>query len=280
MGRPAGKRVVPTKTRKEKGVALMNVERVNITPQLATRYLKRNLNNRNLREADVDRYARDMTAGRWQETGDTIKISPTGTLLDGQHRLEAIIRASLTVPMLVVSGIPQVAKTSIDTGITRNAQDIARWAGVKHADVVPTAIRALGIANGNEMKLSAGEIIDIYSATPQIAISVARYTFLKNEQSCPFSAGTAAGYHAHFATEDQVLADEYMDGVVTGEKLRKGDPAYAVRSRFLEMRARGGRLSRTNLRKGLLRGWEAIKAGETISRLYIVERGKGVNKKG
>ena len=48
------------------------VEIVDVTPELAETWLARNPNNRNLRKAVVDSYARDMQAGRWALNGGTL----------------------------------------------------------------------------------------------------------------------------------------------------------------------------------------------------------------
>lgn len=50
------------------------VEAVDVTPELAETWLARNPNNRNLRKAVVDSYARDMQAGRWALNGGTLKL--------------------------------------------------------------------------------------------------------------------------------------------------------------------------------------------------------------
>ena len=64
------------------------VERINITPDMALRWLETtNTNNRKVSEKHVHRLARDMTDGKWRLTHVGIAFDPNGTLLDGQHRL-------------------------------------------------------------------------------------------------------------------------------------------------------------------------------------------------
>ena len=45
-----------------------------VTPDTAERWLSKNHNNRNVKRAVVNAYARDMAAGRWQITGEAIKF--------------------------------------------------------------------------------------------------------------------------------------------------------------------------------------------------------------
>ena len=68
-------------------------ERVFVDVPLALELLKANSTNRELRNHVVEGYVDQMKKGQWREdTGETIKISKTGRLLDGQHRLNAIVK--------------------------------------------------------------------------------------------------------------------------------------------------------------------------------------------
>jgi len=42
------------------------------------------INNRGIRPAVVDAYARDMAAGHWRLNGDPIRFNKKGQLIDGQ----------------------------------------------------------------------------------------------------------------------------------------------------------------------------------------------------
>ena len=51
-----------------------------------------------------------MRRGEWLPTYDTLKVNCSGGLMDGQHRLQAVIRSGWTGPMLVVTGVPDVLR--------------------------------------------------------------------------------------------------------------------------------------------------------------------------
>src|SRR4051794_31155207 len=97
-----------------------------VTPAVAADMLAANTKNRTLRRTLVDVYAADMAKGNWQFTGEAVKISTDGVLLDGQHRLEAIVQAGVTVPMLVVRGLPRATQDVMDSGAKRSAADALR----------------------------------------------------------------------------------------------------------------------------------------------------------
>ena len=70
----------------------MHSELLTITPNEASKYLANNPANRKINESVVRAMAEDMKAGRWMQTHQGIAISKTGRLLDGQHRLSAVIK--------------------------------------------------------------------------------------------------------------------------------------------------------------------------------------------
>ena len=54
-----------------------------VTPAIAKELLKRNPNNRKLNEAHVSRLEKQMNNGQWIFDGQPIRISPSGSVLDG-----------------------------------------------------------------------------------------------------------------------------------------------------------------------------------------------------
>lgn len=94
-----------------------------ITPEKASEYLNKNNHNRNLRKSLVAKYARDMAAGNWKVTHQGVAMNCDGTVLDGQHRLAAIIESGISVRMLVTSGIATDAQLVMDDHAKRNNAD-------------------------------------------------------------------------------------------------------------------------------------------------------------
>lgn len=71
--------------------------------------------NRPLSDQHVSRIARQIKSGKWRFNGDTIKISDSEDVLDGQHRLWAVIEAKKPIDTLIVYGIAKDAFATIDT---------------------------------------------------------------------------------------------------------------------------------------------------------------------
>ena len=100
---------------------------MHITPTMAENWLDNaNVSNRKISDAHVARLARDMKEGRWGVTHEAIAFDPNGILLDGQHRLWAIIEADRTVTMNVWFNISPQARMVIDSGKSRSMVDVLR----------------------------------------------------------------------------------------------------------------------------------------------------------
>lgn len=80
----------------------MRTEIRTVTPALAKIWLYQNKNNRAIRKHIVDNYAEQMKDGKWDLTGQGITFDENGDLIDGQHRLNAIIKSNTPVEMLIV----------------------------------------------------------------------------------------------------------------------------------------------------------------------------------
>lgn len=118
----------------------MKTEVIRVTPEIAKDILdKSNTKNRTLSIGRARALARAMEDGQWEMNGDSIKISDTGILLDGQHRLTAIVMSKTSQDVLFVTGLKESVFTTIDVGANRTAADMLSIAGVKNSAIVASA---------------------------------------------------------------------------------------------------------------------------------------------
>lgn len=101
----------------------METKLMTITPQLAEQWLKRNADNRRIRPSLVKTLAQEIVEGRWQVTHQGIAFDEYGDLLDGQHRLHAIIAADVPAQMYVTLGAPRSSFAVVDSGASRSFGD-------------------------------------------------------------------------------------------------------------------------------------------------------------
>jgi len=119
----------------------MKFEFVLVTPKMAAAWLaKQNTGdkdkNRHLRLHDVAAFARAMKAGLWRVTHQAISLDENGNLLDGQHRLAAIVESGVSLWMLVCYEQPRDNMSVIDRGKSRRRQDTLRIIyGMDHSKI-------------------------------------------------------------------------------------------------------------------------------------------------
>lgn len=142
-----------------------------ITPQLAEIYLGKNTHNRNIRKPVVAKYANDMERGFWNFDGAPIRFADDGTLLDGQHRLHAIIKSNMAIDLLVVRGLKKETQATMDIGSVRQAGHFLQINGIKNANCIACFIRGyIGLQNGASVfyadsKADGGKVINSRGAS-------------------------------------------------------------------------------------------------------------------
>lgn len=112
-----------------------------VSPATAHNWLSGNMHNRHVRLSHVRRLAYAMKQGEWELNGETIKFNGAGDLIDGQHRLLAVIEADTTVEFVVVRGLEKIAQETVDQGAKRTFADVLRLRGVKDHNVMASTVR-------------------------------------------------------------------------------------------------------------------------------------------
>jgi len=108
-------------------MAEITTKRELITPEKALEYKKLNFDkNRKISIPHVYNLKLAMLNKEWVSDGSDIKFDIEGRLIDGQHRLEAIIRAGIPVEMLVTRGLSHEAAQVMDRGKTRSVSDVLK----------------------------------------------------------------------------------------------------------------------------------------------------------
>ncbi len=100
-----------------------------VTPEMAFSWLE-STDNRRLRSSRVRRYANDMEDGNWHVHHQGIAFGTNGRLVDGQHRLHAILVCGKAIRLFVARGVPTSSLVSVDEHLLRNAEDVARFTGL------------------------------------------------------------------------------------------------------------------------------------------------------
>ena len=102
----------------------MKIVTVRVTPKMASEWLKKNKENRHVRPYYVNMLSDSMMRGEWTLSHQPIAISTKGSLLDGQHRLMALVKSGMTLDMSVATDVDEKTYDTMDIGIKRSMSDI------------------------------------------------------------------------------------------------------------------------------------------------------------
>ena len=199
---------------------------VEMTPKLAQKYLEKNESNRNLRPKKVAEYRRQMEKGYWHLTPQGISISPEGKLINGQHRLHAVIAFGEAVPMVVTTGVPHEAQQYMDTGVTRRIYDALKmFDNEKNAHQLTAMSRAIQLFDTGRWDTV---LLDDVRATIKLYRESFDWVQELPSKQLPRSSyflGALAWIHHHgWAAEVEMFAHE----MATLEGLSKGSPVIAL----------------------------------------------------
>ncbi|WP_228981340.1 hypothetical protein [Streptomyces sp. DH12] len=245
---------------------------VDVTPDLARLWLRDNTHNRKLRERAVNDYARDMAAGHWALNGEAIKFATDGTVLDGQHRLHAVVKAGVTVSMLVVTGLPPSAQDTMDSGRKRTTGDVMGLRNEANAPTLAAILRRVWLWNQGNHRLkgretpTTAECAALLAAHPELRRSAEIATRVRNVfPHIPQSVlGTA---HHLFNTIDPDLTAVFFQRLADGAELPLGHPILALRARVTSERLDNVRMSEDRHLAYLIRTWNAVRDGRDLGRL-------------
>jgi len=250
-----------------------------ITPAKAQQMLEANTSNRPLSRAVVKAYADAMQRGDWLVTHQGIAFDSNGLLVDGQHRLAAIVEAEVPVDVTVFTEVEPGTFDVLDTGKRRNASDVLAIEGEKSATVLAAMVRAVWLYenrpdagwNGGKAAVTNHQVLAALQDHPKIRDFVTVGERLSQETGMIKSAAGAAAYLTENNNKRTDLSDWY-DGILEGAGLGKSDPRLVFRKAMFSMaRKQAGQVQRrrdTREHVSLyLQAFNAWATGEEISRL-------------
>jgi hypothetical protein len=246
-----------------------------VTPERAQQLLASNTLNRGISGSVVDKYARDMRAGRWCLNGQTIKLTKSGRLLDGQHRLEAVKKAKRPFPAIVVEGVPESCLGSLDVGHKRGLSEILRDRAETNTASLASALRWLWMLK-HEVVLAAntsptnGEMLELLEANPGIRDGQKYAASLREFMG----SGITAALHYIFGEKDRDQADLFFERLIDGVELASTSPILHLRQRLIKIRAshrvRAAEAERVAL---TIKAWNAYRTNRPLQQLSWRTRG-------
>ena len=127
-----------------------------ITPQKAQEYLAKSGGNRNISKPVVASYATTMREGKWILNGEPIVFDVDGVLLNGHHRLHAVIQSNVPIQTFVTRGVEHGAFTTFDCGRHRTLGQLIGMNGIKHYNSVASVVNVVFRLQNGMQNISFG----------------------------------------------------------------------------------------------------------------------------
>lgn len=236
------------------GLSGVSVELTWLSPTEAKELLELNVKNRRLNEKVVRAYADAMKSGRWDfnGVGNTIVISSSGVLLDGQKRLMAQIKADATLPVIIVRGVNDKAQDTVDIGQPRTVANVLQINGVPNANNVAPVLRSYFYyqngARGRDVfnhalpdgrrNIQQNVLHDFYNESSdklQEAVTVGDSV---RKRFKPVPQAVIAFTYLLLSEKNKDGADAFFEYLASGvgeEFLSEGSPIAALRQKFHDM---------------------------------------------
>ena len=244
------------------------VEVCTIGPEQASQWLRCNKNNRPVRRTHVNFLAQEILNGNWQLNGQAIVIADDEQVLDGQHRLMAIIEAGKEIKTLVVYGISPMAFRTIDTGAVRTGADALC---LHFVDINQGTLRAVATAVqwcvalekqslNSKVKIGNTGIIE-YVQKHMSMIQCADTIQSWPHDARPMSVGSGTALFEMFNRKKPELAQDFMRKLYTGEKLERTDVEYLLRATFIRDAQRSTKYPQQTKMRMVIKGWNWRRRG-------------------
>jgi hypothetical protein len=217
-----------------------------ITEVMAKKMLKEKRDNRNIAQNYVRRLADSMERGEWVLNSVPIILDKKGKVIDGQHRLSAILLYKKPVKMAVAYDVDKNAYKTIDIGRRRSPGDMLSMQGEKDCNVLASVLRLynsfrekdLNSLNCNTAYISPRQTEILLGQNPGIRDGVRFASGNKKPIQLLMTPSIAATFHFIFGRRNTKNRNDFFESLIGGANLGKNNPIYILRQILLERRVR------------------------------------------
>jgi hypothetical protein len=264
-----------------------------ITPELAALWLQHAGPQRRVRPRAVKRLEREIRSGRWRANGATITFAVNGWLIDGHHRLQAIVNTGITVRALVVRDLQPEVVTTVDTNTVRNPNDHFKVSGQPHHETAPQICRIIHQAESGPQSLIHNRSVDHVKLLEIMADKVWRPTVMRMSSLYKQKDTEHFNRQALWTTRifgifawisgyvEDVYVDDFLEDLIKGTNLSSIDARLLLRERLFDLK----HARKTNNRRLLLQRnsrhfytfiiltWNRWLSGQKTTRLQLSRKG-------
>lgn len=222
----------------------------------------------------VDRYVRDIRLGMWAASPQCVSIDTVGNVIDGRHRLEAIVRAGVPVTVNLSTGWPGKQKCGklelntidvIDRGRGRSiASQINIGHGILNACYQAAVAKTIAeiCCDQRHVTLSVAQTLLILELYHDAAEAIHKLSGLRKRVS--FICGPLSFHYVADPETTEAFATKFF-GM---EGLHSGHPALAL-IKWIENHPRSGSQDRSDTSKVILSSIQAFTSNQKLSKVYV-----------
>jgi hypothetical protein len=242
-----------------------------ITPEIAKILLNFNVKNRLVRPSHVNFLVKEILNGNWVFTGDPIRFDNLGNLIDGQHRLNAIVKSNKPQEMLVQYGLNSEVFTRIDTGKKRSSSDVFSIEDVPNATVAASLSRNLlnfkkGVfcETGTKSSFSNTELLQYYLENPHLEQKVSEAVSLYKKSNRLLEPSVMATTFACISDINEEKAKDFMLKLCFGNGLELKDPILVLRNMIIKAKVEKKSFTHKHLYSLIFYTWELYLSGKLV----------------
>lgn len=257
----------------------ITTELMDITAELAHKWLRNQNANRSIRTDRVTEFARDMRKGKWRVTGEALKFNPEGKLLDGQHRLLALLEVAeedpdFTVTILTVWNVPDDAQDVMDTNSRRTGADQFKIKGYANYAALAAAAkwsiiweRKALYAERSQRIVSHTDQLEFVKANPRLeeitsmAAAKSKYFFM------PLGFVITAWWVLDRIDDEQ--AKWFFERMADGTNLPELHPILALRNSLILLRVQKSSMPADVYLSMTMRTWNAMRQNKNVQKMQL-----------
>jgi hypothetical protein len=265
---------------------MIHYEKLDVNARLAKKFLEKERvpeagvkgTNRKHGDRTVQEYAEAMLRGEWELTHQGIAFNEKDEMVDGGHRLRAVILADQTkpgikVPFMVASGLSASAMAAMDIGRRRVPSDFLRMAGEVNTPTLGGIIRLaycyynvewVHTETWSRHRITPRMQEDFLDENPMLRDAVYETFALKRLFK---SSALGAFWFIAKVERPDVDVDSFLEQLRTGELLTQGDPALKLRELMLNAKAAMRRFEASEELALLIKAFNRWIRGETVKQL-------------
>ena len=248
----------------------LDYERIDVTPEQALIWLQDDPRpNRIVAQYKVNQHAREMLTGYWKFNGEPIRFNTNGQLLDGQHRLWAVVESKVTINFAIARNLENDTIFVTDVGKARNLSQLLSIMGETDTAKMASAITAhhRWTATSTYNVLGAGlrptqqELLAVFKSHGQSLKKRLRQVARIKKNG---SVGLWASIMVVLSGIDANDANDFLEKFITVEMLEASHPIMRLRKRVEASRTIRGIMTKEEQAPLILKAWNSYRRGQEV----------------